>query len=364
MLRSAATWSAAAGIAYLSVALVRMRRFERRACARATAFPSVTILKPLAGIEDGLYENLCSFCEQEYPVYKVLFSVREADDPAADVARRVVERFPQRAELVAGGPAIDAANPKVANLSQIIERANGDVLVFADADMRVAPSYLLEIVEPLADPKVGAVTCLFAGSGRDPISVFAAQAINEQFVPSVLVAGALEPMRYCIGATIAMRRSDFAAIGGLEALAPHVADDYKVGMLVAERGMRVALADYVVEDVIAEPSLLTLWEHELRWSRTIRSVRPFGHAFSFLTYGLPLAILAGRVELILAAAALRVAMHYTSATALGVRDPGSPLLIPLRDTFSLAVWAASFFGRNVTWRERRLRLDASGLIER
>jgi len=364
--------AAGAGVAYLGFALSRVRRFGARQPAKPRALPSVTILKPLFGAEAGLYQNLCSFCEQDYPDYEVILGVADDSDPALEVARRVIERFPQRARLAIGNGTARARNPKVANLiGMLAVTRDTDVIVIADADMRVGPDYLRSVVAPLEDAGVGAVTCLYAGTAPSGLaSQLGAMFINEQFAPSVLVAGALEPLRYCFGATIAVRRSVLDALGGFGALSTHVADDHLLGQLVTDRGLRIALADYVVENVIHEPDFLTLWSRELRWSRTIRSVRPLGHAFSFLTFGLPLAagaVLLGRGHRIGAillggALALRVAVHYETNAALGVPRAGSPLLIPLRDALSFAVWVAAFFDRVVDWRGQRLELDPQGDI--
>lgn len=364
--------AAAAGVGYLGFALARVRRFAARPRRPAHALPAVSILKPLYGVEDGLFENLCSFCEQDYPDFEVVLGVGDAGDPALEIARRVAARFPDRARLAIGDGAPHARNPKVANLTGMLGIArDGEIVVIADADMRVAPGYLRSIVAPFEDSAIGAVTCLYAGSPQAGVaSILGAMFINEQFAPSVLVAGALEPLRYCFGATIALRRSVLDALGGFAAVGMHVADDHLLGKLVTDRGLRIALSDYVVENIVSEPDLRTLWSRELRWSRTIRSVRPLGHAFSFLTFGLPLAAVAALLSrrnrsgaiLLGAALALRVALHYETNAALGVPRTGSALLIPLRDALSLAVWVAAFFDRAVDWRGQRLELDSQGDI--
>jgi ceramide glucosyltransferase len=356
--------AALGGVGYLGFALARVREFNRRVHVQASTLAPVSILKPLHGEEEGLFENLCSFCEQNYPVFEVILGVHDVRDPALETAQRIVARYPDRARLAIGDGTAGAGNPKVANLCGMIGIARYGVIVMADADMRVEPAYLRRIVAPFESGDVGAVTCLYAGAPSPNLqSRLGAMFINEQFAPSVLVAMALEPLRYCFGATIAVRRSVLDAIGGFAALRDHVADDHLLGKLVTDRGQRVVLSDYVVENVIDEPSFESLWTRELRWSRTIRSVRPLGHAFSFLTFGLPLAVLAtlvtggryGTPLLLALAAGLRVALHLEAKA-------GSPMLIPLRDTLSFAVWAASFVARDVDWRGQRLELDAAGEI--
>ena len=64
-------------------------------------------------------------------------------------------------------------------------------------------------------------------------------AITEQFMPSALVANAVEPMTYCFGSTMAVRRDVFEAIGGIAALGDRLADDYALGSLVVAQGYRI-----------------------------------------------------------------------------------------------------------------------------
>jgi len=361
---AALSLAAIAGVGYLGFALARTRAFNRRARSQASSLPPVSILKPLHGEEAGLFENLRTFCEQNYPAFEVILGVRDVHDAALGTAQQIVARYPDRARLAIGEGTAGTGNPKVANLTGMLSIARHPIVVIADADMRVEPNYLRQLVEPFEASDVGAVTCLYAGSPSENLpSRLGAMFINEQFAPSVLVATALEPLRYCFGATIAVRRSMLDSIGGFAALGDHVADDHLLGKLVAERGARVVLSNYVVENVIDEPGFSSLWARELRWSRTIRSVRPLGHAFSFLTFGLPLAALAtivtrgafGTPLLLALAASLRVALHLEA-------NVGSTMLIPLRDAMSFAVWVASFAARDVDWRGQRLELDAAGEI--
>ena len=114
--------------------------------------------------------------------------------------------------------------------------------------------------------------------------------INEWFLPSVLVSAGLSEIRFGLGATIAVRRELLERIGGFKGLSQFLADDHMLGRLVSEHGYKVVLSDYVVENVVAEKNLRELFRHELRWARTVRTVEPWGHAFSFLMYGVPLSI--------------------------------------------------------------------------
>src|SRR6516164_7529598 len=110
--------AAAGGIAYAAYACLRVASFQRQAAHNTEGeLPPVTIFKPVAGVDAELYENLRSFCEQNYPDYQVIFGVRNSDDAALPVVRRVIDEFSSRdIDLVVGDGTVTAANPKIANL--------------------------------------------------------------------------------------------------------------------------------------------------------------------------------------------------------------------------------------------------------
>ena len=356
-------------IAYAAFAVARLRAFGRglRETRSAPAGqPHVTILKPVSGREPGLEENLASFCAQNCPDYDVVFGVLGNDDPALDAIRRVAASFPDRATVVVGDGIARLRNPKMANVAPMLAHARGEILVISDSDMRVHPDYLDAIAAPFADPRVGAVTALYRGEPADGTlaSALGAMCLTEQFTPSALVSQAIEPVRYTFGATMAVRRDVLAAIGGMEELGRYLADDFALGRLVTEKGYLVALARCVVANVVAERDLHALLEHEVRWARTIRAVRPLNYPGILLTYPLPLALvhlaLARNKGFALAATALaallRLAIHDAAHTALGSQSRPSPRLIPLRDALGVIVWALGLRGRTVRWRETLMRV--------
>ncbi len=360
-----------AGIAYLVAAVGSVAAFARRRPGPAPDdCPPVTVLKPVCGLEHGLRESLRSFCDQDYPAFQVIFGVRDPQDPAIPVVREVIGEFPALQPLLLVGGAENAANLKVSSLANMFREARHDLIVVADSDMRVDRDYLRAVASPFGDPRVGAATCLYTGTPVGGLaSRLGAMFITDWFLPSVLVALAFQELRFCFGATMAVRREALAAIGGFEALAPYLADDYMLGNLVAQRGYRVALSPYVVECVVAEADFRSLVAHELRWARTVRACRPAGYAFSIIGNGaVSLALLhflasglgAPGLAVLLPAIALRVVLHAAVRAAARVPAPASPWLLPVRDLLCLAIWAASFRGRGVIWKGRRFSVRPDG----
>ncbi len=338
---------------------------------RSGTLSPVTVLKPICGPDPNLYENLRSFCQQAYPQYQVVFGVSDASDPAAKVVEQVIADFPHLDLTLVVDNRLIGTNFKVSSLANMLRVAKHDILVIADSDMRVRPDYLRTIVSPFEDAFVGAVTCLYKGSPVGGLaSALGAMFINEWFLPSVLVTLTFEKLRYCFGASMAVRREALEAIGGFKAIANDLADDYRLGKLISERGYKIHLAPYFVENIVFEPDLRTLLLHELRWARTVRSVRPVGYAFSFIAYPLPMSILfllvtrfapVGLVAVALTVG-LRMLLHCAVRAAFRLPSPATPGLIPIRDMLAFLVWCASFLGRSVQWRNGKFSLSSDGRL--
>src|SRR5579872_3215606 len=80
---------------YLCGTVVAAATFARRRVALPAEQSAVSVLKPLHGAEPGLYENLLSFVDQDYPSVQIVFGVRGSDDGALPVARRVIAERPE-----------------------------------------------------------------------------------------------------------------------------------------------------------------------------------------------------------------------------------------------------------------------------
>jgi ceramide glucosyltransferase len=359
---------AAVAMAYSVTALLAMRL--RRGAAqpgRPMSLPAVTVLKPLCGAERDLYDCLRSFCNQVYPCFQLIFGVREADDPALAVVRRLQREFQGLDLQIAVNPAQHGSSGKVSNLINMMPFARHDYLVIADSDVRVAPDYLTRVIPPLLDAAVGIVTCPYHGCPRRGAwSVLGAAFVNDWFMPSVYVAALLGSRAFALGATIAMRREVLARIGGFTPLANQLADDYRLGELTRRLGLRTVLSEIVVGTAVDERSLRDLLRHELRWLRTIRVVRPLGYALSFVTFGLTPAALgcllaAGAtpaLAMLALTAAARLMSHFTA------RDARSALLqlwvLPLTDLLGFTLWCWGFATRRVQWRQTRYRVARDG----
>ena len=361
---------AAVAMSYSITAWRAVRRQIRSPRVAMSDAPPVTVLKPLCGAEHAMYECLRSFCEQDYPRFQIVFGVSDSDDPAIAVVRRLQREFPGRDLKLAIDGRQHGSSPKVSNLINMMALARHDYLVIADSDVRVTRGYLAKVVAPLLDPRVGIVTCSYRGWPRAGLwSLLGCLFINEWFTPSVRVAAMAGSHSFAFGATIAIRRQVLASIGGFEAIANQLADDYRLGELTRRMGLRTVLSEVVVETCVDERNLGQLLRHELRWLRTIRAVRPVGHALSFVTFGVPVAAIGSllaagalpALAMLGITAAARLMLHST------VRKPGSALshllILPLRDTLNFALWGWSFATSRVRWRDGHFQVTSDGSVQ-
>ncbi len=352
--------------AYAVVALVAVLRLRRALAAGATGAATepvaVSVLKPLHGDEPRLHENLRGYCLQAHPRYQLLFGIQRADDPAGDVVRRLQAEFPAldiELVLTVGGQGL---NRKVLNLAGLLPRARHPLLVIADSDIRVPPDYLRRVTAPLQHAGTGLVTCLYFAHGRGFWARLGAQFVNDWFMPSVAMARLSGETRYAFGSTLALRRETLDAIGGFEALADELADDYWIGERVRALGLRTELSALRVVTDDVSTSLRALCEHELRWLRTVRGLRPRGFFALVVSFTWPLALaglalsptwptLCLALPGLLARSALHGLQRADHPEPAALRDL---LLTPLRDSLSLALWAWAHRDSTVSWQGRRL----------
>jgi ceramide glucosyltransferase len=331
----------------------------------------ISILKPLSGLDEGLEANLRSFFTQQYPEFELVFSVREAADPAVAVVEKLRREYPHLpARLVVTGEP-PCPNAKVYALQCMLAEARHELLVMADSDTRVGPDLLSTLAAEFEDPRLGLATCPYrAVAGRGLWSRLEAAGMNTEFLAGILVARLLEGMKFGVGPCMAVRRQVIGRMGGFARFRNFLAEDFEMGRLAAALGYRNILSRYVIEHRIGTAPLRANFGHRLRWVRSTRRSRPAGYAGQLFTYPVPLALLLWAVHpawwpLAVLALALRAAtLWVTAVRILGARaGVASAGLAALEELLTFGFWIAGFFGNSVHWRGRRYLLNRDGTFE-
>jgi ceramide glucosyltransferase len=334
---------------------------------------SISVLKPVRGLDPNAYENFASFCRQDYPEFEILFAVSDAADPAVPIVQKLIADFPGRPIRVIVVDERLGPNSKVSNLCRLVREARHDILVITDSDVRVEPGYLRSVAAVFSDPNVGGVTALYRGI--DNLQFVAAMdcvGSSAAFCGSALVACELEGVKFMMGSTMATRKHCLAEIGGFEQMVDLHSDDYELGRRIAARGYRIELLPEPVWMAFSSQTLSAYLRHELRWAIGIRNIRPGGHFGMLFTHGLPWAIAAVLVAPSTVVAAAYVFAYFVLRSAMawtvgvwGLRDPVLRRrfwLLPVRDLFSFFVWLASFAVNQIEWRGAAFTLEKGRML--
>jgi ceramide glucosyltransferase len=236
--------------------------------------------------------------------------------------------------------------------------ASYPILVASDSDVRVGPDYLASVVEPLGDPKVGMVTCLYRGVTRRGVwAGLDAMGMSVEMSSGVLVANMIEGMKFALGPSMTIRQSTVEKIGGFEKAAQYYADDFVLGNWTAKAGERVELSSYIIENHVLNASFRSTMAHQQDWATSTRFSRPLGHLGEVLTYAVPYGLLglgvlgaAGHLALGLALLAFtlldRMLLCLLVAGAV-VHDKAAlrkAWLYPVRDLMGFCFWVGSYVG--------------------
>ncbi len=329
----------------------------------------ISILKPLAGLDEGLEGNLRSYFEQDYTGFELLFAVRHDGDPAADVVRRLMREYPaiESRLIVTGEPPYPHA--KVFSLKCMFDKSKHELIVMSDSDVRVGRDFCQSLAAEFENQRLGLVTCPYrAVPGSSVWSRLEALGMNTDFHAGLFTAVMMEGTRFAVGPTIVARKDVLVALGGMERVKDYLSsEDFMLGRIAAELGFVVRFSSYVVEHRIGSEKMLQNFSHRLRWARTSRRSRPWGYIGQFFTHPLPVGFVIcltcpGCWPLLAITIFLRAAAAWTVSERI-LRAAVPWALLPIQDLVGFGFWIAGFFGKSINWRGQRYILNRDGTVQ-
>ena len=369
-------WVLAPTATSLSLYLLMMASFAvgRRARPPRPAphdAPFVSVLKPVAGIDEELEDNLASFAAIRYPHWELLFGVADLDDPALAVLRRFVREHPDVRARVVHTQREAALNPKVAQLVALEAAARGDVIVVSDANVRVRSTYLSNLVRALHAPRVALVTNLVAGTGERTLGAALENVqLGAMVAPGVLACATLARRPISIGKSMAMWRRALRAVGGFRAVGDVLAEDHMLARRFAQAGYGVRVSASPVENRNVNCGVGRTLERHTRWSKMRRAMSPVGFALEPLLSPALIAALVfivspGRASGLAFVGAEAVEVVVGTLAILALRGALGLWTLPaaaLRPFVVAVCWASAWFSRRVEWRGRAFVLRAGSRI--
>ncbi|WP_435975265.1 bifunctional polysaccharide deacetylase/glycosyltransferase family 2 protein [Streptomyces sp. Qhu_M48] len=216
----------------------------------------VSVLVPAYNEATCIENTVRSLRDSEHPIEIIVI-----DDGSSDGTARIVEDMGLPnvrvvRQLNAGKPA--ALNRGVAN-------ARHDLIVMMDGDTVFEPATVGELVQPFADPRVGAVAGNAKVGNRDSM-IGAWQHI--EYVMGFNLDRRMYDMLRCMptipGAVGAFRRSALERVGGMSD--DTLAEDTDITMALHRDGWRVVYAENARAWTEAPESVQQLWSQRYRWS--------------------------------------------------------------------------------------------------
>lgn len=340
---------------------------RRRKLPDDLAYPGLSLLKPLKGLEEKLDENLRSFYAQDYPgPLEIVFSAETKDDPALAVARRIASEFPEvPTRFVLSDPDF-GLNPKVSNLEAALRAASHDLVLQSDANTRAPAHYLRRIVSELLEEEASLLSSVVVGRGeRNLFAAFENLHLTALIGPSTCTALHVGGVSCVIGKSMLFRKSELERFGGLGAVRNILCEDFILGRTYQENGRKVVLSTTAIENINLEIDAERFLARHSRWLK----MRAVIHVGSFIldlfanpiAWSLLAVFFSGFAPLTLGILALSIALKLSlDALLLRVaRGEGMSLrfllLAPMKDLLIFGTWFYAAFSRTVVWRGRKLR---------
>ena len=352
--------------------------------------PPVSVLKPLKGLDDNLFDNLESICLQDYPEYEVIFSLQDYNDPAYKVVRKIRDKYPDNNITILVERCEVGLNPKVNNLIPAYRIAKYEHVLISDSNVFVNRDYLQSIVKPMSDPAVGLVSNIIRGAGgRSLGSIFENLHLNSFVLGSVCFLDRFLKMPCVVGKSMLMKKADLDAIGGLKAFKDVLAEDYMIGKKMQQQRKSVILSSHVIQNINEYWGVRRFLNRHTRWGKLRWRIGGASYISElignpvFMSF-LPL-IIYGPSELtmsfVLIVSTLKILGDMVIGNALASADaessssgnesaPSSPLsvhslryfLTPVKDLLIGLVWFVPLISNTVVWRGNRYIIGTDSLL--
>lgn len=219
----------------------------------------VSIIHPIKDLDFELEKNLESWFEQNYrgPLQHI-FSFQTPGDPAIPVVRSVIEKYPSVDCQIIVNPVIPGLNGKSSNMVHGMKLAKYDIVLYGDSDIRIKQDFIIKMVRPLKNKKVGMTTCGQVNiGGKDFWTRFFTFTQNSEtdFIWAFLTKLGIDVG--ATGAAFAMRKRLLEDIGGLEAFGDSLLEDLHLGNTLYKMGYKLVLGPFIecrVQKVAKEKS--------------------------------------------------------------------------------------------------------------
>ena len=234
-------------VVLLIIALANMRYLRRLYSYPAPpAWPSCSVLVPARNEENNIGRCAGGLLAQDYPDFQVIV----LDDNSTDRTWQILQEFAAKDPkliLIKGKPLPDDWLGKHWACHQLAQVANGELLVYVDADTYHEPGMLRGAAAAIIYEKAALISALprqIVVSWSEMLSIPAFYLGMLCGVPLELTRLQRNPLLFAIlGQFLVFRRDTYDAAGGYAAVRHNVVDDIAIGRRVHAMGLKYKLLD-------------------------------------------------------------------------------------------------------------------------
>lgn len=234
-------------IAFLVIAYINLRGLRKLSeYTRLSMFPRLSVLIPARNEETCIGPCVESLLKQDYPNYQVLVLDDNSTDHTAEILAGLVSRH-ANLQVIKGKPLPPDWLGKHWACHQLYQAADGEILMFTDADTVHTPQTLTNAVAAMIAEKADMISIIprhILGSLAEKLimpffalGVFAVLPIYRRFRPRKAT------MQSSSGKLMMFRRKAYTGCGGFEGIRQNVLDDLELPCQIQEAGYRYRLFD-------------------------------------------------------------------------------------------------------------------------
>lgn len=205
--------------------------------------PRVTICVPARNEALNIGACVAAALKSEWPALELVVIDDRSEDRTGDLAREAAAGDP-RCRVISGVEPPTGWAGKVWACARAAGEAQGELLLFIDADVVLHPRAVPTLVATLRAERLSLLSCY----GRWTLVTFWERAV----IPTVgwLIRGAVDldrvndpgrPEAFANGQLILVQRADYEGLGGHGAVRDQILDDVRLGEAFKRRGLRIGL---------------------------------------------------------------------------------------------------------------------------
>lgn len=332
----------------------------------------------MRGVDVNLEQNLEACFKLKYDTFEIIFSTADDKDPAIEVVRKVMKKYPKIDSTLIIGEEVVGVNPKINNLIRSYRMAKYDVIWIIDSNIFVHPDTLTHAAVHIKDPKVGLVHHTPRGTSAQSLGAqLESHFLNTAHAKIYIVFNWLAVESCVMGKSNLIRKTHLDQVGGLESFGKYLAEDNMIGTAIMTLGLKHVMSSYTADQPLMNLSIQDYIVRRTRWTRLrayslpgVTLVEPFSESILCGIVGaFTLAKLLGISSLyfffyhMILWHTIDCIMTYNLSRTAILNLPLFFLTWIVREVSAFPIYLLAIFGSNrVFWRGRKYRLKLGGTV--